>query len=237
MLAAPGLDAEIPLTHVDHPDDNNGCTFVSSDVDWRLQYDYGEEAWVLEQFSTGNLWATSKADWLCNDLNVLVSDDESLDNATVNPVYDCKTTSWDCVNGACVEIAGSSGPYASRTACLAAGCGGTVTACGCSGIPRLLYAHFTGAISGTVPLAYSSASLAWLTTLPAPCHSTATDNALFNCNLDGTFHFACPDANPGGTSFAVANEPASCSPFLWTQSGTAFGSCAGVFTVTVDTNP
>lgn len=94
-------------------------------------------------------------------------------------------------------------------------------------VPSVLFATFGGSLAalGTVTLTYVAGPNAWF------------GNGGSVCNI-GSIRFECaptlqwvidlgPVANCGG------GPATTCSPFLWSCSGSSFGTCSGTFTLTI----
>jgi hypothetical protein len=102
---------------------------------------------------------------------------------------------------------------------------GYCTSGGFGSPPATLSATFTGALAtlGTVALAYNGVN--WMGV------SSACGGALLAFLGDGST-YTLLSAGPG-VLFALSNPPDSTDPFGWSGSGTAMGTCAGNFTVTI----
>lgn len=119
-----GTDPEpIYLNRVDNPNDGNECRFVSADLVWDLYFDYESGTWFLVNYSTEDVWFLDASLWSCTETNLLTNEQDGGDNASVTPVEVC--TSWNCVDGTCVEVQNTSGTYPTQAECMAA-CGGTI---------------------------------------------------------------------------------------------------------------
>lgn len=113
--------------------------------------------------------------------------------------------------------------------------GGT-DACGCTGIPDNLYAHFAGSVAGlgTIALTYLSGTT-WRGTLPdVLCCPGGASFVDFSC-VSGSWQITT--AHPALT-FTGTETIETCAPFSVELGGSSSGPfCTGLFTVTVDTTP
>jgi hypothetical protein len=91
--------------------------------------------------------------------------------------------------------------------------------------PATLHATFTGALAALGTVALTSNGPSWFGV------SSACGGA-FLAFLGAGEAYSLLSAGPG-VAFAVGNSANSCDPFEWSGSGTAMGSCAGVFNVTI----
>lgn len=223
LLSAPD-GQEVPLVHVDDPEDGNYCTWVSDDLDWRLQYDYGDDVWVLDQFSTGYLWTIDSSDWNCLGENVLVSDDPTIDDVVVDPLDNCEHVTYNCVDGSCVSVAGTGGTYATLAECSAACGSGVATDC-CPDdlVSRNLVAAWSNPTGGCVgclvdlSLSVIPGTTAWKSPLTGMCPTSDPEHNFvsltFQCNEDINQWVASFDCAGYVVSFTPVS--ASCSPFRY----------------------
>lgn len=227
-------DSTVTLFHVDLPDDGNYCRFIDTTLVWELRFDYPDDIWLLLNYSTGQVWYITKEDWGCLIENTLTPVDSADPDAIVTPLHDCTTTSWNCVDNSCVEVAGAGGTYATQAECLAACGGGTVptTCCPSNLLPTVLYVHFGGTLA-----ALGTQNLTWV-----GGSTWSTGPTVSGCgNTGGTITLSCSSTTwtlTGFTQFSFGGTSLSCSPFVLSVSGTVVsGACAGAASAVVNTTP
>jgi hypothetical protein len=125
---------------------------------------------------------------------------------------------------------GSGIPYSSESTpfvgyCVSGGPSGSGSGIGVPPPPGTLHAGFSGALAslGTVALAWSG--VGWLGA------ASGCGGSLLMFFGDGTSYTLV--ATGPGVLFSVTNSPNSASPFSWSASGSALGSCAGAFDVVI----
>lgn len=239
-------DSTVQLFHDDTPDDGNYCSFTSLDLTWRLYYDYGDEVWLLVNYDTEQVWFITKEDWGCLISNTLTAINPDDPDAQVDPLYDCTTTSWNCVDGACVEIAGSGGMYPTQVACQAACGGGTVIVSCCPDpIPRVLYLHFSDGSGGmecldgsSHQIVYDDVSGTWIGSGAAltGCGGNPFTVMQVYCTF-ATFSLLLAGCVSSLQGLAIT----TCSPFVATANLSTIGDCVtggtGNTTITVNATP
>ncbi len=235
-----GTDPEpIYLNRVSDPNDGNECRFVSADLVWDLYYDYDSETWFLVNYSTEDVWFLIGSSWLCKETNILANETEGGDNAGVTPIEVC--TSWNCVDGTCVEVPNLTGTYPTESDCTDV-CG--VTPAPCDGtvldaMPATLYLVVPNSIAwtcmttpGTYTMTASGSGLSRIWESGTGPAIPSTDNVSFPCAANNNMTLKCVGSHfalASGTSFGGGSGDstaitATVSPVLMT-----FNRDAGVF--------
>ncbi len=224
-LTVTGYDEPIILCHIQHPDDGNYCQFVSVDLAWRLYYDYGDEVWLLTNFDTGFVWFIDGADWVCLDENILESTEPDVDSVLATPVFDCSEVSYNCVDGACVLVAGAGGTYATLSECVAACGGGTdvTTTCVPETAKSVMIATVVGrgncaCYTGAFPISWTGTTAPWVWIGPGGvCGATQSQIVLTCSGGNWIVRIECPSGSL--SLFQSGQDADSTTPFSLTFDG------------------
>ncbi len=181
----PGFPVAV-LTRVGNPNDGNECRFVSDGLGWDLYYDVSDDVWFLVNYDTEDVWFLEGIAWRCLDPNTMTHY-HSGEEALLTPQDAC--SSWNCVDGTCVEVEGGGGTYPTESECLLA-CGSFPA---CADAPETMTATVTTTdtpcmVGLVLPLTKAELSDFWFNNnSPSPC-STDTGFGV-TCSVDGWVGF------------------------------------------------
>jgi hypothetical protein len=233
----------LPLVFVDG--DPAGCVWRSAGKVWELQYEPDFSLWVLTNTVDGRMWTTPNSTWHCNGGNNMNSDvGRPASVAVVQPYDNCTpvVTTYNCVSGSCVPVAGSGGTYPTLSACQAA-CG-IATGCCANVISTTVHMHvaeivgggFCTCDNGTYTLTYSVANSYWTTGIIDPCSQGVAMEFRLLCS--GT-SWKFQQWQNGVQQFEYTATINTCSPFSLTipflvnlNGASGMGECTSSATVT-----
>jgi hypothetical protein len=220
---------------------------------WWLLYCF-EGTWYLAQVAASNPahvcagvlgGIAAEAGWTCDPFDMTFSIPGPVRGCTTattwritgSPCTPGETTTYDCISGSCVEVAGDSGAYQTQAEC-EADCDSSSTGC-CEDEPNtvLLTITATGAVGCDPPFNAPAASLGMVRTGTGQWNSAFGDSfeACATCTAQLTCSGGAWDLSLGNCDgfFTLALAGAECDPFVVSFQGTySCGTCSCNITAT-----